>query len=203
MEQNNSENNSENNIQETQNQEAQITAPKARKLTLGSALIIGGLAAYLGWGAYIFYNKPLIYLRPYVEQTVERTSKGVEISRQEYERFSRFFDGTTMNAFYYANTVLTEGSGQDLHFIDGPQLDLDVFKNGLSSREYYQDKYDDGKVDKFSRNYQSFNREENLEFFEQKVDPKFAEYKQRLNVNQIVAEKMQEPAPTIEQVFEK
>ncbi len=186
MEENNSENKSENNNQGTQN-----VTPKAKKLTLGSALIIGGLAAYLGWGAYLIYNKPLIYLRPHVEQTVERTVNGISIQRREYKRFDGILDGKNIH-FNYAERGTLDGQ---------PELNLFVFDR--KEQEFYSDDLNDGKVDSVHINGNVFEREENLELFEQKVDPKFAEYKQRLNVDQVVARKLQEPAPTIEELLSK
>ena len=164
---------------------------KKTGLTLGQKVFIGFFSAYIGYGGYMLYQNPLIYLRPCAEQTATRTVNGVDILRKEHRRFDRsIIDGTRINVTYKE-----ESSGQ-------PDLTLFVSES-FSSDNWYNDKNNDGKVDIVSIKGNILYREENKELFENTIDPKLAAYKQRFNADEVIAEKMKETPPTIEDLLGK
>lgn len=163
---------------------------KKAGLTLGQKIIFSIGTAWFAFIGYSLYQKPLIHLRPYSKQEVKRTTSGVEINREEYERFESGLGGTRFEVMYSENANFRKES----------QISLYVFRK--NTREGYYDDDNDGKVDSVIINGFSFYRDNNGEF-ENKIDPKFAAYKQRLNADEVIAEKMKETAPTIEDLLGK
>jgi len=155
---------------------------KPKKTRFVGKAIFGVCVAAIG---VLAYNHPL-YLRPHTNTEITRSTNGVKIIQEEWGRFSSVLFKKLFVVNYKEKSINEQ-----------PELTIYVM-NGLGgSSIMFVDYANDNLVDTVYADSGLYTRTENEDQFKEVVDPKFAEYKKHLNIEKVIANELNKPAPTL------